>query len=68
MHLYHTSNKLPYKTGGWYQGEWKDNRKHGYGTKTWVNGDKYEGVSMSHCLRLVAAAKEAHGGGWFECL
>ena len=30
-------------TGQKYQGEWKDNRKHGKGTMVYKNRDKYEG-------------------------
>ncbi len=44
MRFYHTSSEPQYKTGGRYHGEWKENMKHGYGTRSWVNGNKYEGV------------------------
>lgn len=47
MRFYHTSSQPQYKTGGKYQGEWQDNMKHGYGTRSWVNGNKYEGVSKT---------------------
>tara|TARA_B100001059_G_scaffold114388_1_gene114648 strand:+ start:742 stop:1278 length:537 start_codon:yes stop_codon:yes gene_type:complete len=30
--------------GDKYTGEWKNDKKHGYGTYTWKNGNKYEGV------------------------
>ena len=26
-----------------YDGEWKDNTKHGHGVFAWANGNKYEG-------------------------
>jgi hypothetical protein len=26
-----------------YAGCWKDDKYHGWGTKTWSNGDNYEG-------------------------
>ena len=29
--------------GGWYEGEYKDEKYHGHGTETWSDGDKYEG-------------------------
>lgn len=44
MQFYHTSSQPQYKTGGRYHGEWQGNMKHGYGTRSWVNGNKYEGV------------------------
>ncbi|CAN0505089.1 unnamed protein product, partial [Discosporangium mesarthrocarpum] len=43
MRFYQTSEHLRYRTGGQYQGEWKADMKNGYGTKTWVGGNKYEG-------------------------
>jgi len=30
-------------TGDVYVGDWEDNLKHGFGTQTWKNGEKYEG-------------------------
>ena len=44
MRFYQTSSQPQYKTGGRYHGEWQENMKHGYGTRSWVNGNKYEGV------------------------
>lgn len=44
MRFYHTSSQPQYKTGGRYHGEWHENMKHGYGSRSWVNGNKYEGV------------------------
>jgi len=32
-----------WQVGTVYKGEWKDNKKHGYGTQIWKNGNKYEG-------------------------
>ena len=29
--------------GDKYVGDWKGNKRHGFGTQTWVRGDKYEG-------------------------
>ena len=45
MRFYHSTSQPQYKTGGRYQGEWRENMKHGYGSRSWVNGNKYEGVS-----------------------
>ena len=30
-----------------YTGEWLDNKKHGFGTYKYVNGDIYEGILIS---------------------
>lgn len=35
--------KRSWKEGDAYRGEWKDNKKHGFGIKLWANGNKYEG-------------------------
>jgi alkylated DNA repair dioxygenase AlkB len=43
MSFYKSSDKQPYRRGDTYSGEWRDDRKAGYGVKTWVNGTKYEG-------------------------
>eukprot|EP00904_Undaria_pinnatifida_P013883 jgi/Undpi1/9625/HiC_scaffold_27.g12081.m1 len=43
MKFYHSTSQPQYKTGGRYQGEWRENMKHGYGSRSWVNGNKYEG-------------------------
>lgn len=53
MRFYHTSDQLQYRTGGQYQGEWKYDKKHGYGVKSWVSGNKYEGVSGTEYLRVL---------------
>jgi len=34
---------VTYSNGEKYDGEWKDNKKHGQGAHTWPNGDKYVG-------------------------
>lgn len=34
---------MKYPDGSTYEGEWKDNVKHGYGVYVYANGDKYEG-------------------------
>ncbi len=31
-----------------YNGEWKDNKKHGFGIQIFGNGDKYEGGWMQN--------------------
>lgn len=49
MRFYHSTSQPQYKTGGKYQGEWRENLKHGYGSRSWVNGNKYEGVSYCCC-------------------
>lgn len=51
MRFYHTSSQPQYKTGGRYHGEWQENMKHGYGSRSWVNGNKYEGVRNYENLR-----------------
>ena len=37
------STELPYTTGGCYVGDWQGDKKEGFGTQTWTNGNKYEG-------------------------
>ena len=32
-----------YNVGDKYEGDWRDNKKHGVGTYWYVNGDKYKG-------------------------
>jgi hypothetical protein len=32
-----------FKVGDRYVGDWQENKKHGFGTMTWVKGNKYEG-------------------------
>lgn len=46
-------------TGSVYKGEWKDNRKHGYGTQIWPNGNKYEG-------EWAGGNREGHGVLWLK--
>ena len=46
-------------TGSVYKGEWKDNRKHGYGTQIWANGNKYEG-------EWAGGNREGHGVLWLK--
>lgn len=43
-----------YIKGERYEGEWHDDRKHGYGVYTWDDGDRYEG-------QWVAGRQEGHG-------
>jgi len=43
-----------YIKGERYEGEWVDDRKHGYGVYTWDDGDRYEG-------NWVAGRQEGHG-------
>jgi MORN repeat len=38
-----SSSGLDYTTSMTYQGEWKSDRKHGYGSQTWSNGNRYDG-------------------------
>ena len=56
MRFYHSSSQPQYKTGGRYHGEWQENMKHGYGTRSWVNGNKYEGVRNCEKLRRNATS------------
>jgi hypothetical protein len=51
-------NKL-WQTGQVYKGEWKNNKKHGYGIQVWSNGNKYEG-DWANGLR------EGHGVFWLK--
>lgn len=32
-----------FETGGYYEGQWADNQRHGRGNYTWDDGDRYEG-------------------------
>ena len=52
-----------------YDGDWKNGKKHGKGTETWVNGEKYSGdwkvrykyetfVDVSASLALCLGGKE----------
>lgn len=34
-----------------YIGSWKDNKRHGFGTLTFVNGSKYEGEFENHKVK-----------------
>lgn len=43
VRFYKASERQPYMTGDRYSGEWKGDKKEGYGTKTWEGGNKYEG-------------------------
>ena len=36
--------EVEFVDGAIYQGDWKDNNKHGQGNLTYPNGDKYEGI------------------------
>ena len=43
-----------YPDGRKYEGEWKDDKQHGYGVFSWADGRKYEG-------QYVNDKKEGHG-------
>ena len=32
-----------YADGAWYEGQWRDGKKHGFGTFAWASGARYEG-------------------------
>lgn len=61
-------------TGTKYQGEWKDNKKHGKGTVIYKNGDKYEGdwaFDMRHGIGTLWIYKDKkyvvrYNGEWRE--
>lgn len=39
---------MTYKTGGYYDGEWKDDAKSGYGKYLQANGSFYEGHYLNN--------------------
>ena len=40
---FHGEGVLTYADGGIYVGKWRENKKHGYGSQSWPNGNKYGG-------------------------
>ena len=48
---------MTFSSGNFYEGEWKDNKHHGKGKMTYINGNigVYEGSWKEHKL---------HGRGW----
>jgi hypothetical protein len=36
-------SKITFEGSGEYEGELKDDKKHGYGVQKWTNGSRYEG-------------------------
>ena len=53
------ADEKKWDTGAVYKGEWKANRKHGYGTQIWSNGNKYEGEWAN-------GNREGHGVFWLR--
>jgi hypothetical protein len=51
--------KKKWAVGTTYKGEWKDNKKHGYGIQVWANGNKYEGDWAN-------GFREGHGVFWVK--
>eukprot|EP00455_Lapot_gusevi_P045060 TRINITY_DN5725_c0_g4_i2.p1 TRINITY_DN5725_c0_g4~~TRINITY_DN5725_c0_g4_i2.p1 ORF type:complete len:452 (-),score=55.59 TRINITY_DN5725_c0_g4_i2:81-1436(-) len=57
-HKMMSKNSQPkFETGCVYSGDWQDNKKHGFGTQVWPNGNKYEG-------QWVAGRREGRGTFW----
>jgi hypothetical protein len=52
-------DKERWLTGSTYKGEWKDNKKHGYGVQIWPNGNKYEGEWQNNM-------RHGHGTFWIK--
>jgi hypothetical protein len=43
-------DSLHSKWVGSFEGEWKDNQKHGKGVFSYANGDKYDGMLPCVCV------------------
>lgn len=72
-----TVDAEPYFIKETYQGQWKDNMKHGYGVQTYKNGDRYEGQWLRDkrhgegvlWVRVPGSKskfRREFTGGWFE--
>lgn len=46
-------------TGATYKGEWLQNKHHGFGIKTWANGNQYEG-------EFKMGMRDGHGTFWVK--
>ncbi|KAG5187628.1 hypothetical protein JKP88DRAFT_267838 [Tribonema minus] len=72
MAVYKSSDRQPYRSGDTYSGDWRDDRKDGYGVRTWVSGNKYEGDwkgGMRHGKGTLWAAeggklRKMYSGDW----
>ncbi|MAP67433.1 MAG: hypothetical protein CMF80_07035 [Candidatus Marinimicrobia bacterium] len=40
----HDNRSITYESGAKYEGDLKDDKRHGKGTCTWADGGKYEGI------------------------
>ena len=56
-------------TGDTYEGNYKDNNRHGFGEFTWLNGDNYKGEWQNDKINGAGIKRSANGailqqGNW----
>jgi len=45
--IWHGKGRMEWANGDWYEGDFDNGNRTGYGTYTWANGDKYEGELLN---------------------
>ena len=72
VYVYSLSNSASFANGEVYEGEYKDDKKHGQGKRTWADGNVYEGEWKDHKKhgqgKYTWADGEVYEGEYKDCM